>query len=154
MVVAFNYKSLAAVALFVSIVACKDLGQTKHPLVGCYSIVGDKNISLHVAQKENKIHMALGYERTTNIFIEQTLAHEMNRKELIKKGGFKGEDIDKFASNLMLNDCGSCYVGVVQIKPGEVIDGFEEIAPHIKGRTSYFAFLGIVGTWVNKVDCP
>ena len=97
--------------------------------------------------------MALGYERARNVFTEQTLAHEMDRQELIDKGGFQESEVDTFVSNLFMNDCGSCVAGVIQVKPGEVIDSFEALAPHIRRRTNYFAFLGI-GTWVNKVDCP
>lgn len=154
MVGAFSYRNAVAVALFTFVLAGNTFGKTKHPLVGCYSIVGNENIALHVAQNKDKIHMALGYERTRNIFVEQTLAHEMNRQELIDKGGFKDEEIGYFLSNLMMDDCGSCVAGVIQVKPGELIESLETLDPYVKVRTSYYAFLGIVGTWVNKVDCP
>lgn len=154
MVARLCYSIPAAAALSALVLVGNASGQTKHPLVGCYSPVGNKTIALQVAQHEEKLHMALGYESARNIFFEQTLAHEMSRQELIDKGGFKEQETEKFLSNLIMNDCGSCIAGVIQIKPGERIESFETLTPHVKGRTNYFAFLGIVGTWVNKVDCP
>jgi hypothetical protein len=144
----------AIVALIVLVLAGSASGQTKHPLVGCYSPMGNQTIVLQVAENEGKIHMALGYEKTRNIFVEQTLAHEMSRRELIDKGGFKEEETEMFVSNIFMNKCGSCVAGVIEVKPGVNITSFESLASHEKGKTIYFAFMGIVAGWVDKVDCP
>ena len=93
MVVTISYRFLA-IALIALVLVDNAPGQTKHALVGCYSSLGKATIALQVAENKGQLHMALGYEKTRNIFIEQTLAHEMSGQELIAKGGFKEEEIE------------------------------------------------------------
>ena len=145
-------RGLATIALIALVLVDNASAQTKHALVGCYSYLGNATIALQVAENGGQIHTALGYEKTRDIFVEQTLAHEMSGQELINKGGFKAEEVERFATNLFMNDCGPC--GVIEVKPGETIPSFEKLASQAKGRTNYFAFLGLVAAWVEKVDCP
>jgi hypothetical protein len=149
-----GYRILATVAVIGLAPAGAGVAQTRNPLVGCYSPVGSDTIALQVAQNADQIHMALGYESSRNIFFEQTLAHEMRRQWLIDKGGFKEEEIEKFSSNLFMDDCGPCVVGVIHVKSGESVPSFEKLTDDVNQRTDYFAFLGLVATWVKKVDCP
>jgi len=154
MLLVIRYKVIAVLAFILLISTTNALGETEYPLVGCYSIVGKKKISLQVAQQGNNMYMAPSFEKNRSIINEQLLAHEMDRQEL-SKVGFKANEIDKFTSNIFLNHCSSCFIGVLQIKHGEEISSLKELSPiRLKKQSNYFAFLGITGTWVNKVDCP
>lgn len=125
-------------------------------LVGCYSAIGEdgeEKVSLQVAQKGEYMYVGLGYKEVGSIINEQLLAHKMDRQELIKTG-FDAEDIDKFSSNIFLNRRSDIFVGLVRVVPGKEVRSFERLAAqNFKKGSDYFAFLGIVGAWVSKVDC-
>lgn len=154
MTLIIRYKIIAIIALILLIPTTKALAETEyHPLAGCYSVVGEEKVYLQVAQKGDDMYMTLGVKKDENIFNKQLLAHEMDRQEL-SKAGFKAEEIDKFASNVFLNRRSDVFVGVIQIVPGEIVNSFERLPPpNFKKGSDYFAFLGMFGAWVTKVDC-
>jgi hypothetical protein len=53
-----------------------------------------------------------------------------------------------------MDDRGPCVAGVIQVKHGEQAPTFERLTADVKERTDYFAFLGLVATWIEKPDCP
>lgn len=92
------------------------------------------------------------FDKSRDIFVDYGLAHEMDSRELTK-AGMSDQDIERIESNVILDKCGSCIIAVIKLKPGTSITSFEQIDPDNKTKSSYFAFLGIVGSWVDKVNC-